>query len=343
MIKRVSARDVAKKAGVSRTTVSFVLNNTPGKNISEETRQKVLRAAAELNYRPNELARSLAMHKRHSIGLFICHNQFIFSDAYIIRVVEGMSSVLNRHRFQLVLQSIRLNQSNYMDLARQDKVEGIILLNTHDHDKGLMELITEQFPLVVIGTLSDRSIVQVDIDNLAAAKDVCQHLIRLDHRRIAMIVHAPLVYYAASLRYQGYREALHEAGLSFMEERVRIGNFSEESGYRAMQELLQLDPQPSAIFAGNDTVAFGAIRAIKDAGIDIPGDISIAGFDDDILTRYLNPPLTSMSLPAAGLGGQAAKLLIAMLTRGVLPRDKQLLLPTHLSVRSSCRNIDGDW
>jgi LacI family transcriptional regulator len=115
----VSAQDVAKKAGVSRTTVSFVLNNTSGKTISEQTRQKVLEAAAELNYLPNEMARKLAMRKHRTIALFICYNHYLFPDAYIIRLVEGMTPVLNKHRVQLIIQPLRLNQADYLELTRR--------------------------------------------------------------------------------------------------------------------------------------------------------------------------------------------------------------------------------
>ena len=337
--KRISASDVAQKAGVSRTTVSFVLNNTPGKGVSEDTRQKVLKIAAELNYTPNEGARSLALLKHHSIGIFICHTHFVFSDAYIVRLIEGISQELNKHRIQLVIQSVRLDQSNYLQLARQDNVDGIILLNTHDNDEGLSEIIEADFPLVVIGSLSDRTICQVDIDNMAASKKVTEHLINLGHKRIAMIIHAPIVYYAARMRYKGYREAMEEAGLAVSKQWICEGDFSEQSGYSAMQKLLCSADSPTAVFAGNDMIAYGAVKAVKDAGMNIPSDISIAGFDDDFLSRYLNPPLTTMSLPAAGLGSTASRLLINCLLGKKPPKEKKIILPTHLSVRESCKTI----
>ncbi len=339
MRKKVSAQDVAKKAGVSRTTVSFVLNNTPGKTISEQTRQKVLEAVAELNYLPNDMARKLAMRKHHTIGLFICYNHYLFSDAYIIRLVEGMTPVLNKHRVQLVIQPLRLNQADYLELTRSDEAEGIILFNTHDGDEGLQALIEAQVPTVVIGSVAEEGLLQVDIDNTQAAKTVVNHLLGLGHKRIAMILQAKTVFYAARLRFEGYRQALEEAGLTYRADLVREADFSEESGFRAMQELLQVTPAPTAVFAGNDTVAYGAIQAIRRAGLSIPGDISIAGFDDDLLSRYLNPPLSTMSVPANGLGGTAARLLIEILNGGHPPPDKKVILPTFLTVRSSCKEL----
>lgn len=339
MRKKVSAQDVADKAGVSRTTVSFVLNNTPGKTISEETRQKVLRAAAKLNYLPNDMARKLAMRKHRSIALFICYNHYLFSDAYVIRLVEGMTPILNKHRVQLVMQPLRFNQANYLELARNDEVEGLILFNTHDGDEGLRTLIEAQFPMIIIGSTSENSLLQVDIDNTHAAKMIVDYLFELGHKRIAMILHAAPVYCAARLRYEGYRQALEEAGLTYREELIRVADFSEESGFRAMQELLQVKPPPTAVFAGNDTVAYGAIQAIRQAGFTIPGDISIVGFDDDLLSRYLNPPLTTLSVPAGGLGGMASRLLIDMLDGKPPPGNKKVILPTYLAFRSSCTRL----
>jgi LacI family transcriptional regulator len=328
MRKKVSALDVAEKAGVSRTTVSFVLNNTPGKTISEETRQKVLQAAAELDYLPNDMARKLAMRKHRSIGLFICYNHYLFSDAYVIRLVEGMTPVLNKHRVQLVIQSLRLSQANYLELVREDEVEGVILFNTHDNDEGLRILTEAQVPTVLIGSISEGSLLQVDIDNTYAAKMIVEYLIELGHKRIALILHANPVYYAAQLRHKGYKQALEEAA-----------DFSEESGFKSMEELLQVEPPPTAVFASNDTVAYGAIQAIRQAGLSRPGDISISGFDDDLLSRYLNPPLTTMSVPAGGLGSTAARLLIDILDGEPLPGNRKVILPTYMAIRSSCKDL----
>jgi len=339
MRKKVSARDVAEKAGVSRTTVSFVLNNTPGKTISEETRQKVLQAAAELDYLPNDMARKLAMRKHRSIGLFICYNQYLFSDAYVIRLVEGMTPVLNKHRVQLVIQPLRLNQANYLELVREDELEGVILFNTHDNDDGLRILVDAQIPTVVIGSIIEGPLLQVDIDNTYAAKMIVEYLIELGHKRIAAILHANPVYYAAQLRLDGYQQALEEAGLTYREDLVRIADFSEKSGFESMEELLQVNPPPTAVFASNDTVAYGAIQAIRQAGLVIPGDISISGFDDDHLSRYLNPPLTTMSVPAGGLGGTAARLLIDMLDGEPPPGNSRIILPTYIAIRSSCKDL----
>jgi len=336
--RKATSADVATRAGVSRTTVSFVLNNTPGKNIPDGTRRKVLEAARELGFVPNEKARDVAMIKHHSIGFFIPHAGYISSDAYVIRVIEGMTPVLNKNRFQLVLQPLKLQEMDYLLRARQDSVDGIILMNTHDDDKGLAELINAKFPLVVIGTVSHPGVLQIDIDNRSAARSAVEYLLSLGHRDIGMILHAPISYYAARDRFDGYRAAMEEAQCAIRKSWVRSANLTEESGYKAMREILEDEKRPTAVFAGNDVVAYGAMQAIKDAGLCIPDDVSIVGFDDDLPSRYVNPPLTTVTNPAPSLGAEAARLLIAAL-RGHEGPEPDLSLPMLLAVRDSCRPV----
>jgi len=337
--KTVSAQDVARACGVSRTTVSFVLNNTPGKKISEETRQKVLKVAQELNYVPNPQARKLALTRHFSIGFFISHPQSIFSDAFIPKLIEGIAQRLNKYRIRLILQPVKLKQSNYYELAREENIDGIILINTHDRDEGLKRLIEKKFPVVVIGKITDERVVQIDIDNFKSAKEAVEYLIELGHRRIAVITHAATIYCAARDRLEGYLRAMQDAGIDIDEQLIKIGNFTEESGYQAMIKLLRMDKRPTAVFAGNDVIAYGAIKAIRDKGLKIPEDISIVGFDDDYLSRYLNPPLTTVAVPAEGLGSEAATLLMNMIEKNEFMEPLRRILPSHFFIRESCKEI----
>ena len=336
--RKASAVDVARRVGVSRTTVSFVLNNTPGKTIPENTRQKVLSAARSLGYAPDESARRAAMMKRHAVGLFITHSAYISSDAYILRLIEAVTPVFNRARVQLVLQPIKLREADYLALARRDRVDGVILINTHDADKGLAQLVRARFPLVVIGSLSRRSICQIDIDNRASACAAVSHLTSLGHSSIGMILHAPRAYYAARERYQGFAMAMQNAGFTVRAEWVREANLTEESGYRAMRDILGHARRPTAVFAGNDVIAYGAMEAIKDADLSIPDDMSIVGFDDDLPSRYVNPPLTSVTNPAMRLGSAAASMVISMLNGDARPAHRTIL-SMRLAVRGSCKAL----
>lgn len=335
----VSAQDVASLAGVSRTTVSFVLNNTPGKNISESTRRKVREVADALGYRPNEDARKLAMSRDRSFGLFICHNQPVYTDMFLTRVLEGMSQAVNRLRVRLVVHPTQFRETSYLELARRDAVDGIILINVHDDDPALIELVDERFPAVSMDFVGDLGIDQVYIDNVAAARQTVQHLIDLGHRRIGMIAHADPLYLASRTRIIGYEEALETANIEVADAWLRTGDFSEQSGYREMQELLKADPPISAVFAGNDVIAYGAMQAIYDAGKRVPDDISLVGFDDNYMSRFLKPALTTMAVPATGYGSTAVETLMDRLARPESPLPIHRVLKSDIVIRETTRSL----
>jgi len=346
--RRVSAQDVAEQAGVSRTTVSFVLNNSPGKSITEETRRRVLRAADELGYMPNQDARRLALVRSSAIGVFITHSQYVYSDVFISRVIEGMSQAVNRNRVQLVIHPLRFEEQGYMRMVEESGVQGVILINTREKDPGVAELSRNGVPAVSIDFMEDSLVDQVYVDNRGAAREIVKLVLEWGHRDVAMITHAPLEFSASRRRFEGYCDALAEYGIDPNESWIRNGSFSEDSGYKAMNELLHNEPRPTAVFSGNDMIAYGALMASRDNGVLVPDDISIVGFDDDYLSRYTNPPLTTMALPAAGLGSEAVNLLLRRIQAGRVAAvgegeegaaPQRIVLPTHISIRGSCRRI----
>ena len=340
--KRVSAADVAAEAGVSRTTVSFVLNNTPGKNITEATRQRVLSAAEQLGYIPDQEARRIALARHHAIGLFICHSQYVYSDAFISRVVEGMSQAVNRHRVRLVIHPVTLYEESYLELAKKDEVDGIVLINAHDDDPALADVVEAGFPAVAMDHLPDLPLDQVYVDNRGAAKEMVEYLIELGHRSIGAITHASTVFAASRMRLNGYFDALADAGLTAREEWIAYGDFAEHSGYEGMSRILESHPRPTAVFAGNDVVAYGAMRAAADAGLHVPNDISVVGYDDDYLSRYLNPPLTTMALPASGMGSAAVSLLLRRIMDDEGEEEpSKVVLPCQIAVRSSVKPLES--
>jgi LacI family transcriptional regulator len=334
--KPVSQVEIAKAAGVSRTTVSFVLNNIRGKNISEETRQKVLAIAAERGYTPDESAVDTATSREGTVALFVCHSDSAFSDAYIMRLLEGMEPALHKGRHDLRVVQFRVSRHDYAETARAKGFEGIILLNTHADDEGIPALKASGLPFVVIGSLPDPELAQVDIDNAGAAWRVGDYLLSLGHRDIGVIAHASGAFLAVKSRLAGFSEALASQGLVLEPRRLRHAHFSEESGFEAMRDLLTEGGPPEALFATNDMVAYGAMRALEEAGIGVPEDVSVVGFDDDYMSRYTNPPLTTMTLPAEGIGRKAAEALLRAILGGK-PRLGIDLLPTSLTIRRSCR------
>lgn len=339
MPRKVTSEDVAREAGVSRTTVSFVLNNTPNTNISEETRQRVLEAARKLGYRPNAAASALARRETRTIGLVLCQSpDRISADAFLPEVIRGLSRSAQAHGFKVLLEPVEdvTRPDAYITLVQERRIDGIVLSGPRSDDAQLPRLVDEGFPLVLLGQLQGVRAHFVDVDNVAGARRAVEHLLDLGHTRIGLITNAPLHYTASRDRLQGYREALTARGLSVDENLIRLGDFRSESGYAAMASLLDLPEPPTAVFAASDVVAFGAVAAAREQGLRIPEDIAIVGFDDVPLSRYMDPPLTTIRLPARELGARAGSLLIHIIANGGADTPQSALLPTELVVRESC-------
>ncbi len=331
----VSSLDVARRAGVSRTTVSFVLNHAAGKSIPAATQARVLAAARAMGYVPDLRARARALATRRTIGLFVPHTGYVSADPYVHRVIQGMSPVLHNARFRLVVQSIAGSQGDYLALARRSEVDGIVFMNPRRGDRGLAELRAAAFPLVVIGTLPDRSIRQLDVDNRAAAAGAVRYLLELGHREIGLILHAPPSFSAARDRREGFRATMDAAGLAIPAAWVRVADLTEQGGHRAMRAILAGRRRPTAVFATSDVVAYGALQALQERGLGVPDDLSVVGFDDDLLSRYTRPRLTTVHSPAEGLGAEAARLVMALVRGGRPGRSPRL--EASLVIRESCR------
>jgi LacI family transcriptional regulator len=338
MIKRrVTSRDVAERAGVSRTTVSFVLNEVEGVRISKETRQRVLDAAQELGYVPNAVAQALASRRTRIIGLVFSRSyHHLTSDDFLLQIVDGLLDVVRQHGIRLLLDSIEnLDQADaYLNLARAKRIDGVVLSLPRSDDIELRTLVEEGFPVVLIGRLPDLDICSVDVDNRTAARTAVEHLLSLGHTRIGCITNGAPSFIAASDRLLGYQEALATADIPCDETLVRYGNYSPESGFEAMTSLLQEPDLPTAVFVASDVVAFGAMAAIQEHKLKIPDDIAVVGLDDIPLSRFFYPPLTTVRLPAAELGRKAGELLFDLILRQVEP-GRQVLLETELVVRAS--------
>lgn len=336
--KSISQEEIARIAGVSRTTVSFVLNNTRGKSISEETRQRVIVAAKEFGYMPDMSAVETATSRDGSICLIVCHSESAFSDAYIMRLIEGMSRPIHKERYDLRVLHFRVSRHDYLETARKGSFDGAILLNTHADDPGIAELEASNLPFVIIGALPDKGLIQIDIDNSEAAAGVARYLLSLGHRNIGVIAHAPETFFAVRARLAGFCGEMRRNGVEMCDSNICFANFTEESGYEAARDLLSSKQPLTAIFGTNDVVAYGIMRAVEDAGLAIPDDISVVGFDDDYLSLYTNPPLTTVTLPAEGIGRTAAETLLRLI-RGAPVHRGLRLLPTNLTIRQSCRKV----
>jgi len=338
--KRITSVDVAKLAGVSRTTVSFVLNNVQGMSISPPTRERVLNAARTLNYHPDMAGRKLASGKSDTIGLVIRQSpEQVFADAFLIQVVLGVEGALAQQNFHVLLKPVEPDDhTGYTRLIHENYVDGILVSGPREDDIELLHLHRQGVPIMLMGQLPDSDIPFVDINAIAGSASAVHHLIDQGHRRIAMITNAPLTYTSAQQRRDGYHQALREAGLKIDETFLREGNYTPASGFDAMSELLKLAPRPTAVFVASDVVAMGAIQAIKRASLRVPEDVAVVGFDDIPLAGYYDPPLTTIRLPAYGLGWAAGDRLVRMILGESLEQN-QLLLESELVVRQSSTGL----
>lgn len=335
---RPTQREIAEEVGVSRTTVSLVLNEVPGIRVSPETRQRILEAAQRLNYYPNAGARRLASGKTSTIGL-VWHRgpNPTYRDAFLPGLLEGVTRAAHKYGYHVMFRPIEPGETDdgYVELARSHHTDGIIFSGPRSDDPHLLKLHAERFPIVLHGQLPGTDIPSVDVDNVHGATVAVEHLLASAHRRVGIITNAPLVYTASQQRLRGYKEALAEAGIPYDDCLVREGNFDGESGESAMEALLTCEPTPTAVFVASDMVAMGALKAIREHGLKVPDDVALVGFDDITAARFVTPTLTTVRLPTFGLGWSAAETLIDLIEENT-PAQTQILLETELIVRQSC-------
>ncbi len=335
MPQRPTSNDVATLAGVSRTTVSFVLNDRTDVKIPEETRRRVLDAAKELGYHPHASARQLAGGRSHVIALVLRQSpEQVAGDAVLAETLRGLAAAARTGGFRVMVEPFALDDpaATYTALLRAQHADGLVVSGPRTDDPSLMELVRDGFPIVLQGALPDAVTPSVDVDNVAGARGAVEHLISLGHRRIACITNAPLVYTAAQERLDGYREAMTAAGLEMDPALIAEAAFDAPSGHAAMAALLART-RFDAAFVASDVVALGAIGALREAGKRVPDDVSIVGFDDIPLAAYFDPPLTTVRLPAYELGHAAGRALLERIADREIPA--RTLLPTELIIRAS--------
>lgn len=335
--KRTTMKDVAERVGVSRTTVSFVLNDIPNSNIPDATRQRILQAARELDYVPNTQALNLVKGRTMMVALVVRKTPHqVASDAFLAEVMEGIMQAIEPHHYHLMIHAAQAKtpESTYRELIRMRKVDGLLISSPLVSDPEIRRLHAEGTPIVLQGASDTTDIPNVDIDNIQGALVAVRHLVELGHRHIAHISNAPFSYASSRDRLLGYQSALAEAGVSFDERLVGVGNFNDDSGYGPMMALLDLPDRPTAVFIGSDTVALGALKAIRDRSLRVPQDISLIGFDDIVVGKYLEPSLTTVHLPAVNIGWHAGDMVLKTI-RGEPLDAISVRLPTHLVIRRS--------
>lgn len=340
-MNNLKLEDIAKLAGVSRSTVSRVVNKSP--HVGSETRKRVEDIIQSTGYHPNAAAKSLASQRTNMIALVIPRTtSAFFTDPYFPRLTQGVAFACNNHHLTLSLFLVG-NQDDENEitprLMRHGMLDGILFQSGNSDDKLFRRIITSQIPLLVLGRpFVEKSISFIDVDNVRAAKQATNHLINLGYKRIGMITGT--IQSTSSIdRTIGFKQAIQEAGRQIDPSLISEGHFTEISGYEAMKKLLPL--KPDAVFAQSDVMAIGAMRAANEIGMEVPKDIAFVGFDDLPVATSGPQKLTTIHQPITQLGIKAVNMLKDMIENGTKP-SKRLILDTELVVRDTCGGLKED-
>ena len=334
MAKRVTIKDVAAQAGVSYQTVSRVVNDKG--EVSPGVRTRVHAAIAALNYRPNAIARSMVRGRTHMLGC-IAPNLVDYTFACL---VEGAKAeARQRGYFLLAASAEQEDEASALcdELVSSGRVDGLLAINPYadGRHRCFEQLITQGAAIVYYGVGRLRTGVSaVGLDDENGAYQLTRHLIQLGHTHIAMLT-GPRNEDCVQDRSAGFERALHEAGLSASCDFVGMGDWSATSGYQAMQQWRASGANFRALFAQNDRMAVGAIKAAREHGLRVPQDLAVVGFDDMPLASYFDPPLTTIQQDIFEQGRHGARILIEKIENASRPPER-VVVPTRLVIRESC-------
>ncbi len=331
---KLTLEDVAKMSGVSRSTISRVINNDP--RVSEATRERVQAMVRQLNFQPNAAARGLASGRTRVLGVLLPQGvAALFSDPYFPILVQGMAKASSARDYAMMLWLAQpaSERGTIHQMLRGGLVDGLIVSSVLLGDPIIPALVASGTPFLLVGRHPTYpEINYVDCDNRQGADEAVSHLLRLGRRRVATVT-GPMNTIAGQDRQAGYLTACHRRGhfpdAAWMVE----GDYTEAGGYLATQRLLPLNPD--AIFAASDVMALGVLRALRDAGRRVPEEVAVVGFDDLPFAARTEPPLTTIRQSIQGLGQLAADTLIAMVEEATT-QPRRITLPTELVIRSSC-------
>jgi LacI family transcriptional regulator, galactose operon repressor len=338
-------RELARECGVSVATVSRALNGHP--EVSEATRRQVQEAARRLGYRPSQSARALVRGRSDTVGLLwdtgyeATGRRHPFLLALLVGVKRALSAS-GRHVLLLNVDDHRSGDRAYLDIALQHQLDGVVMMGVDDRHPAMRTLYGSGFPCVALDLpIAGPRATYVTSDNYAGAAEAVRYLHSLGHCEIATIT-GPMDLLPAAQRLAGYEDAIRELGLKTQPEYVETGDFFLDSGYSCARRLAALPNRPTAVFVAGDEMAVGAMHAFEDAGISIPGDIAVVGFDDIEAASLVRPPLTTIAQDPIALGAAAVAALLALVDTP-LTNTEQLAevsaprtVPTHLVVRQSC-------
>jgi LacI family transcriptional regulator len=336
MAKRITQDDVARAAGVSRFTVSCVVNNLSGGNVrvSDETRKRVLQAVEQLGYVPDRMARSLRTRKTYTIACIIPD----ITNPFYPSFARGIQDVARHHQYDLLL----LNTDGIVEQERKSlqaviasQVDGLIYSQFRLTEE---DLLTVKVPVVINGHYSASHFDRLFANNVKPSFEITSHLIKTGHDRLAIIAGEQDTQPSLA-RMEGFRQALAAHHLPEWPQLVRFGDFTEQGGREEMQKLLALPQPPTAVFAANDLIALGALLVIREAGLRVPEDIALAGFDDIPTARYTTPALTTVNQFQYNIGQKAAEMLFERIEGRIPPEPRVVEMPCEVVIRQSSGTI----
>jgi LacI family transcriptional regulator len=324
--------EVAKHAGVGSITVSRVINNTG--YISQETRERVEKAIAELGYVPNTLARSLRSRRTNTIGLILTD----ITNPFFTTLARGVEDAAKQAGYTVIFcnsDESQAKEEQYLNVLLQKQVDGLLFVPSQNRPTAIRQIQKHGTPVVVL----DRRVsdVQVDIvrcDAVDGSYQLARYLISLGHRQIAVMSGAVGVS-TADDRVTGYRNALEEAGIGIEETYIFRGDFTLDSGYAMTRQAISLHPRPTALIAANNFITIGAMRALQESGLEVPEDIALVGFDDLPPAMVTFPFFTVASQSAYDMGTRAMNLLLERLEGKENDQYQEIILPTQLIIRRS--------
>jgi len=337
MSKKLTIYEVARLAGVSPATVSRAISGRG--YVSAETREKILSVAPD--FVPRHTLRSNESTQRsHVVGVIVTQNyEYFFQNSTFSSIMQGISKVLTAKGYKIMLDVSHPKSEELVSMYKSCKVDGYIFIGVSRSDSTLADLCEEGVPAVLIGDCIDSktnpTCARVEIDDFSASKNLAEYLITMGHRKIAFISYSHT--FASSYnRFLGYKSALEQAGIPYNEKfTISLDDMSEDKTINLTKHLLYQSDIPTAIVGFNGNISMAIYKAIADCGLSIPGDISVAGFDDNIFSVYATPSLTTVWQPSVEKGELAADILLEALDNGVLP-SKVVTLPGMIIYRHSC-------
>ncbi|MCK0471290.1 catabolite control protein A [Halalkalibacter sp. APA_J-10(15)] len=327
--------DVAREAGVSMATVSRVVNGNP--NVKPTTRKKVLEAIERLGYRPNAVARGLASKKTTTVGVIIPD----ISSIFFAELARGIEDIATMYKYNIILCNSDQNKEKEIHLINtllEKQVDGIVFMGSQITEDHVTDFKRSPVPIVLAATFDkELEVPSVNVDYQQAAFDAITHLIENGHKNIGMVTGTlddPVNGYQ---KFIGYRRAIEEAGLTFNENLVKIGDYTYDSGIEAMNQFLDSGEKPSAIFVATDEMALGVIHGAQDRGLSIPEDIEVIGFDNTRLATMIRPTLSTVVQPIYDIGAVSMRLLTKYMNKEEVS-EHTVVLPHRIELRQSTKS-----